>query len=268
MTNEIIHYSILTLLAGISCKLYDDMNDNNLYEKNDFLKKRKDYINEFLKVLHTGLLIYVSSKYISPIVLFTIMNLVQIVVIKSGFESPYEYSGLIFCILWSIYLLVNNSSYTFNDIKIYLFIFFIICIGQGIADLSLSSDSEYSYKKLAIRSVGTIFSLLVLFLNHFFKLVKDEVIFWLWYLVGYCFTSCIFQILLLRMNSQEQKDDISDSITITPFHDESKKSNSFISPDKVAIINESVVKEQLENIDVTKDDTKDDTKEVGIEKEV
>ena len=58
MNKEIIKLSILTFLAGFLSKIYDDLNDNNLFDY-IFLLKNKEYINEFLKGMHYILLIYV-----------------------------------------------------------------------------------------------------------------------------------------------------------------------------------------------------------------
>ena len=58
MNKEIIKLSVLTFLAGFFCKIYDDMNDNNLFNS-AFLLKNKEYVNEFLKGMHYILLTYV-----------------------------------------------------------------------------------------------------------------------------------------------------------------------------------------------------------------
>ena len=44
MNTEIIILSVLTFIAGVLCKLYDDLNDNNLFTGTIY-EKHKEYIN-------------------------------------------------------------------------------------------------------------------------------------------------------------------------------------------------------------------------------
>lgn len=46
MNKEIIKLSILTFLAGFFCKIYDDLNDNNLFNS-VFLLKIKNILMSF-----------------------------------------------------------------------------------------------------------------------------------------------------------------------------------------------------------------------------
>ena len=129
MNKEIIKLSILTFLAGAFCKIYDDINDNNLFNYL-FLDKNKEYINEFLKAIHYILLVYVVSQNIYTLFLVIIINILFFINDPKAYEMPYEYSGLIAFSIFLFYLAVNNFSkltLMFN----YYIIFYIVIIILG-----------------------------------------------------------------------------------------------------------------------------------------
>ena len=113
MNKEIIKLSILTFLAGFFCKVYDDLNDNNLFNS-AFLLKNKEYVNELLKGMHYILLTYVSSNYIYPLLIFIIPNMVGVINDKEAYKLPYEYSGMIAFFILFFYLIIGN----FEKLKI------------------------------------------------------------------------------------------------------------------------------------------------------
>jgi hypothetical protein len=203
MNVEILKLSFLTFIAGVFCKIYDDLNDNNLF---NFLKKKnKDYINEFLKGMHYVLLIYVSSIHIYPLLLFVIPNLPLMIVDSNAFDMPYEYSGMIVFSLFSLYLIIDKFSKLkeiFNRNVILLITIYIF--GTYCFDTLLFKNIEFGYKKFAVRAFAVILAMSILVINYCFKLIPDELIFCLWYIVGYCLTSCFFQILLIFKSKQDQ----------------------------------------------------------------
>lgn len=75
MQKQIIQLSVLTFIAGVLCKIYDDLNDNDLFTGTVFFKN-KDYINEFLKGMHAIILGYISYDYIYTFVLFALANMI------------------------------------------------------------------------------------------------------------------------------------------------------------------------------------------------
>ena len=208
MNREIIKLSILTFIAGFFCKVYDDMNDNNLFNSL-FLIKNKEHINEFLKGMHYILLIYVSSVHIFPLLLFVIPNILLLIVDSNAFDKPYEYSGTIAFSLFSFYLIINNFSklkIIFNHYFILLTIIYIF--GTYFFDTLLFKNIEFGYKKLAVRGFSVILMISILLINYCFKLLPDELLFGLWYVIGYCLTSCFFQIyLILKSKKQDDKQD-------------------------------------------------------------
>jgi hypothetical protein len=197
MNKEIIKLSILVFLAGVLSKIYDDLNDNNLFDYL-LLDKNKEYINEFLKAAHYILLTYVSANHIYPLLLFIIPNIILTIKDPKAFEMPYEYSGIIAFFIFSFYLIINNFSklqLMFN----YYIIFYITIYFAGtyIFEMLLCKDVEFGYKKLAVRGGAVVLMSLMLLINYCFKLLPEELTFCLWYIIGYCLTSCFFQIFLI-----------------------------------------------------------------------
>ena len=203
--DEIIKLSVLTFLAGVFCKIYDDLNDNNLFHS-FHLEKNKEYINEFLKTFHTILLIYVSSTHIYPLLLFVIPNILLFIIDSKAFEMPYEYSGIIAFFLFSLYLIISNLSKLkplFNYYVLLLTIIFLFI--TYLSDTLLFKNVEFGYKKIAVRGFSTIMWILMLVINYCFKLCPDELLFCLWYFIGYCLTSCMFQLYLIKQNTKPVK---------------------------------------------------------------
>jgi hypothetical protein len=209
MNLEIIKLSILTFLAGILCKVYDDLNDNDLFIS-DFMKKNKEFINEFLKGLTYILITYISSTYIYPILLFLIPNTFLFFLNPEAYKMPYEFSGTLAVTLWGIYLIIQN----FNKLD-KLFCFRIIISGiilYGLItyflDIFLFKNVEFGLKKLVVRGFITIFTTTILLANYYLKIVPDEVIYCFWYWVGYFATSCMFQTFFLLKSKNDNKEEI------------------------------------------------------------
>ena len=201
MKLEIIKLSVLTCIAGVFCKVYDDLNDNKLFELEIMKNYRmyKDYINEFLKGMHYILLTYISSVYVYPVLLFLIPNIILQYYNKEAFELPYEYSGMCCFYLLGIYLLLNNYSSLNYKFFIVLVLFFV---GTYFTDILLFKHVEFGYKKIVMRFFAVLLMLLVLFKN----ILPDEVGFCFWYVIGYCMTSCIFQMYLIINSRSKEKE--------------------------------------------------------------
>ena len=67
----------------------------------------------------------------------------------------------------------------------------------------MCKNIEFGYKKLAIRGVSVFVLSSVLLINYCFKLLPDELTFCLWYIIGYCLTSCFFQIFLILKSKKQ-----------------------------------------------------------------
>ena len=215
MNYEIIKLSFLTLLAGILCKLYDDMNDNNLFEKNDFFKKNKEYINEFLKSFHVFIFAFISAKSIYYPLFFMLFNLLNIIFDYESYIHPYEYTGIIILILFFLYYLFENYLSLYKTLQNILFNFqfiiiniIILLISIYLADVCFFKNIEFGNKKLFVRFLGFISLLLFIIFNNYFHFFDDELILFSWYLVGYCFVSCIFQIILIKEDEKNKQKNV------------------------------------------------------------
>ena len=199
MNLEIIKLSVLICLAGVLCKVYDDFNDNDLFET-EFLKKKKEYINEFLKGMHYILLTYVSSFYIYPVVFITIMNTLLLVLDRDAF-TPYETSGTYCYVLFTIFLLFTKYSQLCGIYKYIIMSLLVSVVGAYIMDNIFCKHIEFGYKKLFIRAFIIIIITPVLILNNYFHFFPDDLILCIWYIFGYMLTSCIFQIFLIMKSN-------------------------------------------------------------------
>lgn len=197
--------SILALMAGIFCKIYDDLNDNNLFFDLN-LEKNKEYINEFLKMIHTALLMYISSYSIYPLLIFCAANLLLFFIDHSAFVEPYEYSGILLLNFILIIVLSDNINEIKNLMNYKTVLVVAACIGSiAFFDTYIFKNIEYGYKKLAVRGIASIFFLLVLIINHFYKYLQDKYVSPLCYFLGYCIASCSFQIYLIKKYANKKE---------------------------------------------------------------
>ena len=248
MNIEIIKLSILTFIAGVFSKIYDDLNDNKIFDSL-FFKNNKDYINEFLKGIHYILLIYVSSIHIYPLLLFVLPNIILFITDSKAFDMPYEYSGIIAFFLFSFYLVIDNFSKLktiFNRNIIFIGVTYMIL--TYFFDTLLFKNVEFGYKKLAVRGVMTILMTVILSINYYFKLLPDELMFCLWYIIGYCLTSCFFQAYSIWKSNDQPNEPNKDE---NP-NDETNEPNDVTNDETNDVTNEP---------NVTNDETNDETNE-------
>jgi hypothetical protein len=86
-TKKYIWVAFVLFFIGIINKIYDDMNDNHLFSIHPFLKKNKNYINEWLKGLGFILCSFVSTITPFPIFIFFIFNYLLYL------WNPFPYQG-------------------------------------------------------------------------------------------------------------------------------------------------------------------------------
>jgi hypothetical protein len=189
---EIIRLSVLTFMAGAVCKLYDDLVDNAVNIP------YADYVNEFLKGVHYILLTYVSADYIYPVLMFIVVNVTAILFDRSAFGT-YETAGTVAFTLFCGYLLV----YKFAQLNTTIFaIFAAHMLGTYFIDVGLCKEVEYGYKKLCIRGTTAAITASVLIANAYVQYLPDEYLFCLWYIVGYCIVSTLFQTYFLLKDAK------------------------------------------------------------------
>ena len=146
----------LSTLAGILCKVYDDLNDNSVFfeKNNSFFRLNKLYISETLKGMHYIILTFITTFTIYPLLVNIIANWLQYVVGRGdGFKEPYEFSGLCVFSLFFICMMFyhKDSSCTVSTILTNLFLIGLLCIGHYIVDFCMISNVEFSNTKFVSR---------------------------------------------------------------------------------------------------------------------
>ena len=209
----------LLFIAGVSVKIYDDLNDNNLFEYFNILKE-KDYINHFLIGFHYICYTIFALKLPICATIIYIYYLNNFFIDKNAFNQPYEFTGLILSSLMILYLLLFEKligkivdEYTKlylllsnnNIIYIIIYIICIFCISVVYIiyiECFIVLNTEFSYKKLISRFLWVIILIVVFIINHlYFPNIFNYSIL---YCFGYFLTSCIFQIILIRKDRIEK----------------------------------------------------------------
>jgi hypothetical protein len=205
----------LCFLFGVIMKLYDDLNDNNLFEYFNILKE-KDYINYFfIGILYICLTI-IAFKIPVFFSGLCIIGCFFMFADKKSFEQPVEFIFAILCILLLLYLLFfeNLISNIFDECKkfylfllcykykyIYLITLYILNIISVYTEYSLI-NTEFSYKKLISRFLVFLFQIILfIFLNNIYPNNSN---YSLIYGSSYLLTSCIFQVILIRKDIIEK----------------------------------------------------------------
>lgn len=188
--------SIFSIIFGVFLKIYDDMNDNKLFKYNKYLKKYKKYINEFLKLSIAGLLTIISFNDFIFCFCFASLNLLYSFIDIPAYSKPYEFSGLIISCLLCIYLYFTNK--TCKNIKIniiyIIFILFLTLFIYYLFDYILLHNIEFGINKLIFRFISIIFLVLIIYfkISYYYIFINCFMS-----IIGYFFTSCIFQIFLI-----------------------------------------------------------------------
>ena len=175
---------LLALFAGAICKLYDDMNDNNLYNH--------EYINEILKGLHfiAFTILSLSSGLFYAYLMF--FHSLTILYDPVAFSQPYEFGG--FLSAWILVFFVEYPKLYPVDITF----FFFVCLFLCSVDVKLG---EFGITKCIIRAVGVIFVFLVLCLNSRSAILSHGIELFLYYALGYGMVSVVFQLTMLSSNN-------------------------------------------------------------------
>jgi hypothetical protein len=194
---ENIKLKILSVFTGIFMKLYDDLNDNDLYTY--FNIKNKELVNEILKGV-----VYISFTTLSlnyEIFYFMIVFILSVNAYfdRAAYLGSYELGGLIS--IYFIFLLINYSKININY-KDFLFSG-VLLVGAIVFDFGKKIQVEFSKNKLVLRAFSVIFLSIVLLLNYYFNFFSENSdILSLW-ILGYMATSCIFQSFLIYNKKNE-----------------------------------------------------------------
>jgi len=188
---------LLSFLAGLSCKLYDDLDDNI------FLKKFKnDKFMEFLKGIH-----YIAFTAISidePVffILQYIFNFLQKLTNKEGYKKPYE-SSVFYSFLLLLFIIDYKNISWFNKYETLLILFLCLScfIEPIVSSRYLEHDKEVSKNKLQFR----ICLLLPIFVILYF-INSTALKYTLVYCIAYMLLSAIIQYysLFITKNTQNE----------------------------------------------------------------
>jgi hypothetical protein len=198
---------IFSFLFGVIIKIYDDLNDNKLFKYYDFLKKNKKYINNILQCLIVGCLTVLSFQDFMFCFDFTIMNIIFFSIDRNAFSKSYEFSGLILISILCLFLFFISKQKITLELFNKFIIIFIISITLLFIDYFILNNVEYGLVKLILRFI-TLINLIILIVTLFlFNLNKINIISknLILFGIGYLFTSCIFQFLLLYMKNKKIK---------------------------------------------------------------
>jgi len=179
---------VYTILGGIVCKVYDDLNDM------DILKS--DRLNEVLKGLTWIFLTLISMNDFNFSAVLYAVNLVNSISNLKEWQNPYE-SSLLY--LYPIFLILSfhtRAYLTFTDS--------IICIltilGSYIEPYIL--NEEISYKKIITRVIGIVNCSILLYLSSYFN-ISSMILKILYATIAYNITSVFFQVYQLSCSTAD-----------------------------------------------------------------
>ena len=185
-------YELLSLFAGISCKLYDDLEDNEL-----LASFKTSFILEVLKGFHYVLFTCISIHDSVFFYFNYFLNFLHLLTNKDGYSNPYEKSVIFsFGILFFI-LNKREGSIDFN-----LYDFICVLFGSLLMYTEhLICPDEISLKKLWCRSLFFIlFPLGTLWMSW---IQSPAIKYSCWYQIGYGIISVIVQYYSLFAYKEE-----------------------------------------------------------------
>jgi len=168
----------LAFLGGVSCKMYDDLNDMDIIHS--------DKLNEALKGLQWIILSVLSIHDFNFAMIIYTVNLINSFVNSKEWSEPYEFTGLY---VFPILLLLSFHTRTyFSVFDILLFVGFIL-----IASIEpFIFTEETSYSKLISRIICAI--LLIILVLKSSHGISQSVLKCLYYSLAYFITSSFFQV--------------------------------------------------------------------------
>lgn len=170
--------TLLPVLGGILCKVYDDLNDMKLLTS--------DRLNEILKGSQWMILTLVSIHDFNFSILLYFIHYVNSIMVPSEWSNPYE-SSLLY--IYPILILLSFQTRTYAsaaDTLVFLGLVTLFAIEP------LLITEEISYRKLFFRVGCSCIGLLVILFSSHYR-VSSSIIKIMWYLVAYSTTSLFFQ---------------------------------------------------------------------------
>lgn len=170
----------IALVAGIACKVYDDIVDTDI--------KVSDVMKESLKGIQWMFLAILSVNDFNFTLLMLLSNVAHHLTNKEAFSMPYERS-----LLYVYPILLLLSFHTREYLNIYS-IFIIILIIFFFYMEPLIIIENISYKKIISRFLGILFFILLLY-NYSY--ISHSIIKYIYYCIGYFVISILFQLYML-----------------------------------------------------------------------
>jgi hypothetical protein len=180
-----------SILAGSCCKIYDDLNDMNMFEtlNNKWLKQNKIYINEFLKGIHFALFGLIVSKYSIFALGILVINLLPLITDSEAYYNDYGFSGYIVVLFIFCFLVVKKGiSEIFSFSFIGLFMFFLFIVLTPICELQFKNVECGIYK-----FYQRLFYVGILGICLICNIIPNDSLPIVYYLIGYFGTSSMFQ---------------------------------------------------------------------------
>ena len=171
--------SFAALLAGFSCKLYDDLDDN---ETIAFLKN--ETLMEFLKGIHYICFTTVSINNPLWFIFNYIVNVAHHLTNDEAFSKPYERS--LFFSFGLLFFFINYNNIELLQWFEYLILFVGLC---GFLIEPLFNKSDYSLNKLIHRCCFLLCIILLLFIPNMSNMIRYAFL----YGIGYFLVSSLVQ---------------------------------------------------------------------------
>jgi len=171
--------SFAALLAGFSCKLYDDLDDN---EALAFFKN--ETLMEFLKGVHYICFTTVSLDNSLWFIFNYIVNVGHHLTNKEAFSKPYERS--LFFSFGILFLFINYRNIETITGFEYLILFLGLC---GFLIEPLFNKSECSLNKLIHRCCFVLCFIILLFIPNMSNIIRYAFL----YAIGYFLLSVFVQ---------------------------------------------------------------------------
>jgi hypothetical protein len=184
--------SFAALLAGFSCKLYDDLDDNETISR-----FKNETMMEFLKGVHYICFTRVSLDSPFWFIFNYIINVAHHLTNKEAFSKPYEKS--LFFSFGLLFFFIN-----YNNIEPLQWFEYLILFG-GLCSMfiePLYNKSDYSSFKLIHRISSTLYFILLL---SFIPNISNTMKYICLYSIGYFLLSAFIQFYSLYIY---KKDDI------------------------------------------------------------
>ena len=192
--------SFAALLAGFSCKLYDDLDDNEA-----MIGFKNETIMEFLKGVHYICFTAVSLDNPFWFIFNYISNVAHHLTNKEAFSKPYERS--LFFSFGLLFFFINYNNIESLQWFEYLILFGILC-AMFIEPFFIKSD--YAEFKLIHRISSTLYFILLLFI---IPNISNTMRYICLYAIGYFLLSSMVQYYSLYIYKKDDITQVEDKYT-------------------------------------------------------